>query len=208
MRQSRVPARCKQRCNLKTTSERTRAGGSGHDALAARIVRAAGDAMQGVGAAKGDALLVDPSLMAAHASVVIRRGDHRMIQDDALSELAPTATRCPPTPSRLHARSRRTTDAGRLQRMSYDESSTRSRSLPSAYCGHRRALRATGSPSEPLSRAIRIDSAVRTWRTAAAGQRDRLFSTHQRHSRPRIRRRKAAVQGASDCLALQIFDAS
>jgi hypothetical protein len=62
------------------------------------IVRAAGDAMQGAGTVDGNALLVDPSLMAADGSVVISRWQQQMIADHALSELppTPTASRCRP----------------------------------------------------------------------------------------------------------------
>jgi len=59
--------------------------------------------MQGAGTADGNALLVDPSLMAADWSVVIPRGKQRKIADRALSELPPTPTRFGMQPSRLYA---------------------------------------------------------------------------------------------------------
>jgi len=43
--------------------------------------------MQGAGTVDGNALLVDPSLMAADGSVVISRWQQQMIADHALSEL-------------------------------------------------------------------------------------------------------------------------
>ena len=59
--------------------------------------------MQGAGTADGNALLVDPSLMAADGSVVIPRGKQRKIADHALPELPPTPTRFRLPPSRLYA---------------------------------------------------------------------------------------------------------
>ena len=65
--------------------------------------------MQGAGTVDGNALLVDPSLMAADGSVVISRWQQQMIADHALSELPPTPTRFRLPPGQLYARSCRTT---------------------------------------------------------------------------------------------------